>query len=138
MEEITVSDHEFGEFAGGVLVVEDGRYEGGPEAGKEAVEGGQGVAGWLGEGVVDGGCEAGVEEVEICFREGWCVGRRSGECVGGWLEREGRGADEGEELGASVGWEVDVWNTGFVEEVRAGVGDYEDRCKAWYLGFVLK
>ena len=40
------------------MVREDRGDEGGPEAGAEGSEGGEGVGGWLGERVVDGGCEA--------------------------------------------------------------------------------
>ena len=58
LEEVTVADDEFWEFARGVVVCEDRGDEGGPEAGAEGSERGEGVGGWLGEGVVDGGCEA--------------------------------------------------------------------------------
>ena len=53
------------------------------------------------------------------------------------MEREGSRGDEGEEFGAGVGWEMDVWHAGFVEEVRAGRSEDEDGCEVGYLGIRL-
>ena len=46
LEEVTVADDEFWEFARCVVVREDRGDEGGPEAGTERSEGGKGVGGW--------------------------------------------------------------------------------------------
>lgn len=56
--------------------------------------------------------------------------------VVGGFERKGRSGDEGQELGAGVGWEVNMWNTGLEKEVRTGGGDNENGCKARYLDLV--
>lgn len=106
------------------MACEDGSDEGMPEAGAKGTERGEGVAGWLGEGVVDGGCKAWPEVVEVGLGEGWEV--RWG-CGGGrWYEGERGRGDESEEFGAGVWWEMDVWDTGFVEEIGTGGGDDED------------
>ena len=47
------------------MASEDGGDEGGPEAGAEGTKGWEGVGGWLGEGVMDGSCEAGPKVIEV-------------------------------------------------------------------------
>lgn len=130
LEEISIPDHEFRELARRVLAVEDGGDERVPEAGAEGAEEGQGVRGcWLGEGVVDGCYEAGPEVFDVCGGDSFCWG------VEWVLEgKDGRGGDEGDEFGAGVGWEVDVWDAGVVEKLRAGGGDDEEGCEVGDLG----
>ncbi len=55
--------------------------------------------------------------------EGWEVGWGCGGWR--WCEGERGGGDDIEEFGAGVGWEVDVWDAWFVEEVRSG-GCYDE------------
>jgi hypothetical protein len=77
----------------------------------------------LGEGVVDGGAEAGVGFLCVFF-----AGGEKG-------VREGEGEDL-EELGLGVGREEEVWDAGGVEEVGARGGDDEEGCKIGDLGCV--
>lgn len=62
---MAIADHEFRELSGAVVAREDRGDEGWPYSGAEGAECGEGVPGWLGEGVMDGGCEARVEVGEV-------------------------------------------------------------------------
>ncbi len=109
------SDKELGELTRAVGSSQNRSREARPESSASVLDEGEGSRGSAGEGVVDGGGEAGPE-----------VGGLLG---GGVWEGGGRGGGEnGDEFGLGVVWELQVWDEGGSEEVGGRRGYDEDGC----------